>query len=65
MHHLPAETETVDQSSRLDAAAHVLSGMLAHQRRYQPRITDQHLHWHDAIAKEAVQLTDALLRALK
>lgn len=44
-------------------AAKALHGMLAHPTRYQPRDCDKHLHWHDAIAKEAHELADAMIRA--
>ena len=40
-----------------------LNGMLAHSTRYQPR--DKQQHWHDAIAAEAYQLADAMLRRRK
>ncbi len=44
-------------------ATEALKGMLAHPTRYKPRTEDQHLHWHDAISKEAYDLADAMLRA--
>lgn len=46
-------------------AAKALQGMLAHPTRYRPRGCDKHLHWHDAIAKEAHELADAMLKALE
>ena len=48
-----------------EAALHALEGMLAHARHghgYRPRLEDAHLHWHDAIAKEAFELADAMTR---
>lgn len=37
-----------------------VQGMLAHPTRYQPREEDAHLHWHDAITKEAVEIAEAM-----
>lgn len=37
-------------------------GMLAHPTRYKPRPQDQHLHWHQALAKEAYEIADAMLK---
>ena len=45
-------------------AGQALAGMLAHSRSgrgYQPR--DPNMPWHDAIAEEAHQLADAMLKA--
>lgn len=44
-------------------ALEALGGMLAHQRRYKPREVDCDLYWHQAIAKEAYELADAMLAA--
>lgn len=44
-------------------ALEALGGMLAHSTRYKPREIDRALHWHDAIAKEAYELADAMLAA--
>ena len=47
-------------------AIEALNGMLAHARHghgYHPRLEDAHLHWHDAIAKEAYEIADAMLSA--
>jgi len=41
-----------------------LQGMLAHSTRYRPRPGAPE-NWHDAIAQEAVQLADAMLKALE
>jgi len=45
-------------------ATAALQGMLAHSTRYRPRPGAPE-NWHDAIAQEAVQLADALIKALK
>lgn len=40
-----------------------LQGMLAHSRHghgYHPR--DESMHWHDAIAEEAYEIADAMLK---
>ena len=48
---------------RLDDFAEVaLAGMLAHPKRYQPRAGDPS-NWHDAIAKEAYEIAEAMNRA--
>ena len=41
-----------------------VQGMLAHPKRYKPRTEDEGLHWHEAIAKEANELTEAVLEEL-
>ena len=51
------------EPSRRDVAAAAMNGMLAHSTRYRPRDEDAHLHWHDALAREAYDLADAMLRA--
>ena len=45
-------------------ATAALQGMLAHSTRYRPRPGAPE-NWHDAIAQEAVQLADAMLKALE
>ena len=44
-------------------AAHALQGMLAHSTRYRPREGAPE-NWHDAIAKEAFEIADAMGRVL-
>lgn len=39
-----------------------MQGMLAHSRRYGPRAEDKDLHWHDAMAREAFDLAEAVRR---
>ena len=59
-------TETETERFRKNVAAMALQGMLAHSRNghgYQPRNPDQ--DWHQAIAEEAVELADCLMKALK
>lgn len=46
---------------RDEFAAAALNGMLAHTTRYKPRHTDCELHWHQAIAKEAYEIADAMV----
>lgn len=43
-------------------AAFALLGMLAHPTRYQPRVSDAGMHWHDAIAREAFEVGEAMDR---
>lgn len=43
-------------------AARAMQGMLAHQKRYEPRPNDPH-DWHQALAKEAFEIADAMLAA--
>lgn len=46
----------------LDAAAMAaLTGMLAHPKRYKPRVEDSELHWHRAIAIEAYEIAVAMV----
>lgn len=47
------------------AAIKAMQGMLAHSTRYRPREQDNHLHWHEALAKEAHEIADAMLAARK
>lgn len=42
-------------------AASALTGMLAHTKRYMQRDGDPE-NWHDAIAKEAYEIADAMIR---
>lgn len=42
-------------------AGMAMQGMLAHPTRYTPRDQDSHLHWHDALAKEASEIADAMI----
>ncbi len=53
-----------DEELRPFVATYALQGMLAHPTRYKPR-PGASANWHEAIAEEAVQITDALLAALK
>lgn len=57
--------QTGGMSLRDRIALEALGGMLAHSTRYKPREIDRALHWHDAIAKEAYELADAMLAARK
>lgn len=41
-------------------AGQALTGMLAHGTRYRPRPGDPE-NWHEAIAKEAFEIADAML----
>ena len=54
----------MSMSNREYIAAMALQGMLAHSTRYRPRPGAPE-NWHDAIAQEAVQLADAMLKALE
>ena len=59
-------TDREKEGFRDVCAVAALTGMLAHSRNgtgYHPRDEDNHLHWHDAIAKEAFELADAMVRA--
>lgn len=51
----------VGMSLRDYAAIKAMQGMLAHSTRYRPREQDKHLHWHEALAKEAHEIADAML----
>lgn len=42
-------------------AGQALAGMLAHSTRYRPR-DGAPANWHEAIAEEATQIADAMLR---
>jgi len=54
----------MNMSNREYIATAALQGMLAHSTRYKPRPGAPE-NWHDAIAQEATQLADALIKALK
>lgn len=47
---------------RDDNARAAVRGMLAHPKRYKPR-DGATGNWHDAIAKEAYEIADAMERA--
>ena len=47
-------------SQQKDYAAVALLGMLSHPTRYRPRDEDKFRHWHDAIAKEAFDIAEAM-----
>lgn len=42
-------------------AAKAMQGMLAHGTCYHPREQDSHLHWHQALVKEAFEIADAMI----
>ena len=48
-------------SKREAIALAALQGMLAHPRRYEPR-KGESSNWHDAIAVEAFEIADAVIR---
>jgi hypothetical protein len=58
------ETLIADQQRRErdNMAGLALRGMLAHPTRYKPRVGAPE-NWHDAIAQEAYEIADAMLRA--
>lgn len=49
------------EETRDEFATSALNGMLAHPKRYQSRTPGE--NWHDAIAKEAYEIADAMMRA--
>lgn len=49
-------------TERDDLAKAAMQGMLAHSTRYRPRAGASD-NWHDALAEEAYQIADAMLRA--
>ena len=58
----PTENWYSDGMSFRDRVAiEALGGMLAHSTRYKPREIDSDLYWHQAIAKEAYELADAMI----
>jgi len=50
---------------REDLASKAMQGMLSHNKRYKPREQDSGLLWHDALAKESVDIADAMIRTIK
>lgn len=48
-------------SKRMLLAGMAMQGMLAHSTRYKP-LPNYPENWHDAIAQEAFELADSLLR---
>lgn len=44
-------------------AAQAMQGMLAHPTRYKPRPHEAYLHWHTAMASEAYEIADAMIKA--
>lgn len=58
-----AGDDTLTVRDRFAMAA--LNGMLAHPKRYIPRIHDVGMHWHQAISKEAGEIADAMMEARK
>jgi len=52
----------MDNGNKLNLVAHIAQGMLAHPRRYKPRVEDVGMHWHDALMSEAFDLADAAAR---
>lgn len=61
LHAMPRKVQRPGISLRDDIAVRAMQGMLAHPTRYKPRTQDAHLHWHDAISKEAYEIADAML----
>lgn len=51
------------QQVRIQASIDAMQGMLAHSTRYIPR--NPNMNWHNAIAEEAVELSNALIEELK
>lgn len=56
--------EAIDwEQRRYEIAKSAMQGMLAHSTRYKPR--NPNTNWHNAIAEEAKELSDALIKELK
>lgn len=56
--------EAIDwEQRRYEIAKSAMQGMLAHSTRYRPR--NPNMNWHNAIAEEAKELADALIKELK
>lgn len=56
--------EAIDwEQRRYEIAKSAMQGMLAHSTRYKPR--NPNMNWHNAIAEEAKELSDALIKELK
>lgn len=54
---------TIDwEQRRYEIAKSAMQGMLAHSTRYKPR--NPNMNWHIAIAEEAKELADALIKEL-
>lgn len=51
------------EQRRYEIAKSAMQGMLAHSTRYTPR--NPNMNWHNAIAEEAKELSDALIKELK
>lgn len=51
------------EQRRYEIAKYAMQGMLAHSTRYKPR--NPNMNWHNAIAEEAKELSDALIKELK
>ena len=51
------------EQRRYEIAKSAMQGMLAHSTRYRPR--NPNMNWHNAIAEEAKELADALIKELK
>jgi hypothetical protein len=58
----PTNGGDLGMSLRDRVAIEALGGMLAHSTRYRPR-PDASSNWHEAIAEEAYQIADAMLKA--
>ena len=56
---LAAQAETDERLRTM--ALHLMAGMLAHPTRYRQRVEDAHLHWHAALAREALDMAQALV----
>lgn len=46
--------------NKIEVAARFMQGILANSDLYKPRHEDRELHWHKALAKEALDIVDAL-----
>ena len=58
---LPQTIHHMGLSAKLFVAAMLMQGMLAHSTRYKPReAPDIPKDWHEAMAQEAFELTEAL-----
>lgn len=60
---MPTERIPKVPDDRLVIATLAMQGMLAHPTRYKPRQQDDGLTWHQAIAREALEIADALIEA--
>lgn len=58
---LPQTVHHMGLSAKVFVAAMLMQGMLAHSTRYKPReAPDIPKDWHEAMAQEAFELTEAL-----